>query len=318
MAAVPGPGNALPVALAPPASHPSFRHWLKRVASADLHRAALAHALLPWRVDSDVVGYVKPDVAAWLVRHAAHVFEESGGVLTALAQIHAPAARSDALADLIVRMHTAKLVSGWRNERVDVRAEPNGPALFTIERAASRALGVLAQASHLTGFSGSAIWIARRASYKAIDPGCLDNLVGGRIATGYDADATMTKEAGEEAGLPADLAKQAWATGTVEIAYPVAEGWHRERMWTYEIDLPAGWSPVNRDGEVAAFYRFPIDRLIARIASHPAEMTRDAVAVTLHALLRRGVIGRNHPEYPALVGAIRPTFLNPPRRASLD
>ncbi len=52
----------------------------------------------------------------------------------------------------------------------------------------------------------SRMWLARRSPAKAIDPGMLDNLVGGGIAAGQSVAATVVKEAWEEAGIAATLA----------------------------------------------------------------------------------------------------------------
>ncbi len=43
------------------------------------------------------------------------------------------------------------------------------------------------------------MWIARRSPTKPIDPGMLDNLVGGGLAAGLTVAQTLVKEGWEEA-----------------------------------------------------------------------------------------------------------------------
>src|SRR6185437_7257729 len=85
--------------------------------------------------------------------------------------------------------------------------------LFLIERGAARYFGVRTWAAHVNGIvhreAGAQMWLARRSRQKAVDPGLLDNLVGGGIAAGFRVDQTVVKEAWEEAGIPAPLARAA-------------------------------------------------------------------------------------------------------------
>ena len=79
--------------------------------------------------------------------------------------------------------------------------------------------GIVAYAAHLNGFvrreGRDYVWVSRRAASKNIDPGRLDNLVGGRIAAGMSVDETLRKEAWEDAyrrtphGKPVELEVEA-------------------------------------------------------------------------------------------------------------
>jgi 8-oxo-dGTP pyrophosphatase MutT (NUDIX family) len=94
---------------------------------------------------------------------------------------------------------------------------------FELERAAARYFGVLTHAAHVNGLvrrsdRAVAMWIARRSDTKAIDPGMLDNLVGGGIATGHTVASTVIKEAFEEAGIEASVASHAIGVGKVTSA----------------------------------------------------------------------------------------------------
>ena len=76
-------------------------------------------------------------------------------------------------------------VAVWRNEAFDVRADPDGPVLATIDRGLLPALGLRAVGAHLNGLvhraDGPLLWIARRSNTKLLDPGKLDHIAAGGV-----------------------------------------------------------------------------------------------------------------------------------------
>src|SRR4029077_20228556 len=127
----------------------------------------------------------------------------------------------------------------------------NGATLFDLERAAARYFGIHTFAAHANGLVGDAdrwqMWLPRRSATKAIDPGLLDNLIGGGIAAGSDAATTLVKEAWEEAGLPADAALRAKAAGSIDICRDQPDGLQRETIYVYNLWLPVNFAPENQD-----------------------------------------------------------------------
>lgn len=139
-------------------------------------------------------------------------------------------------------------IPGWRNERYRIED------LFEIERAAARPFGLDTHAVHVNGISHDGkMWLARRSPTKPIDPGLLDNLVGGGVTAGLSTMEVLLKEAWEEAGIPAELARRARPGGTAHILREVREGVQSETVHVYDLELPAGFQPRNQDGEVAEF-----------------------------------------------------------------
>lgn len=139
-------------------------------------------------------------------------------------------------------------IPGWRNERYRIED------LFEIERAAARPFGLDTHAVHVNGISHDGkMWLARRSPTKPIDPGLLDNLVGGGVTAGLSTMEVLLKEAWEEAGIPAELARRARPGGTAHILREVREGVQSETVHVYDLELPAGFRPRNQDGEVAEF-----------------------------------------------------------------
>ena len=143
------------------------------------------------------VGFLAPEVAVAAGLPAADVCD---------------VADATGLAALERRVQAAGLF-GWRGEAFDVRAEPGGVVLGQVDRGALPVLGIGAEGVHVNGFvrradGGVSLWVATRSRSKALDPGLLDHLVAGGICAGMDAAGTLEKEAWEEAGVPAGLARR--------------------------------------------------------------------------------------------------------------
>ncbi len=162
--------------------------------------------------------------------------------------------------------------SGWfrhRAEPFDVRADPDGPVLATLDRGALPAFGILADGVHLNGLveraDGTHLWVGRRAANKLLDPDKLDHLVAGGVAAGYDSRRTLEKEGWEECGLPAGLARAAIPVATIRYAMTRAEGLRRDRLHCFDLVLPDGFRPVANDGEVAEFVLLPIEEAFALV-----------------------------------------------------
>ena len=178
-------------------------------------------------------------------------------------------------------------------------ASPPGPPLLlaSLERAASRFWGTLTFGAHCNGYvtgpdgRPSHLWIARRARDKAVDPGRLDNLIGGGVPLGQTPAMTLVREGWEEAGLlPAQMAG-IQPGRRFAVLRDVAEGLQREQVSVYDLALPAGLTPRNQDGEVDSFMLMPLDRALAHAAA--GDMTVDASLATLDFALRHRLLGAN-------------------------
>ena len=184
------------------------------------------------------IGWLRPELAARLSSWPM-VFAATPERVTLL--------KPDALIPVLEVLAEDGFIPGWRNERYRIED------LFDIERAAARPFGLTTQAVHLNGIVGERMWLARRSPTKPIDPGMLDNLVGGGVSVGFSVEATLVKEAWEEAGIPAELARKAIAAGTMSVLREVPEGVQSETISVYDLELPADFRPENQDGEVSEF-----------------------------------------------------------------
>ena len=197
-----------------------------------------ASRYVPFMAGGRRIGWLQPELAARLARWPA-VFT-SGAEKVVLVD-------AAGLGPVVETLAQEGFIPGWRNERYRIAD------LFEIERAAARPFGLTTQAVHVNGIVGERMWLARRSATKPIDPGMLDNLVGGGVSVGFSVEATLVKEAWEEAGIPAELARKAKAGGTISVLREVPEGVQSETISVYDLELPADFRPQNQDGEVSEF-----------------------------------------------------------------
>jgi 8-oxo-dGTP pyrophosphatase MutT (NUDIX family) len=198
------------------------------------------------------IGWLRPELAARL-----GCFEEVFACSADRVSLRKP----EGLDPVVEQLAREGFIPGWRNERYRIED------LFEIERAAARPFGFTTQAVHLNGIVGGRMWLARRSATKPIDPGLLDNLVGGGVSAGFSIEETLRKEAWEEAGIPEQLVARATRAGTVRVLREVPEG---------NLSLPEAFTPRNQDGEVQEFRLASFDEVRAC-----EDMTHEAKLVAL-------------------------------------
>jgi 8-oxo-dGTP pyrophosphatase MutT (NUDIX family) len=224
---------------------------------------------VPFCAGRTKIGWLRPELAARLAAWP-RVFKSSADKVALL--------DAAALAGVVEALAAEGFIPGWRNERYRVAD------LFEIERAAARPFGLTTTAVHVNGIvAGEKMWLARRASNKPIDPGLLDNLVGGGLTAGLSIEELLVKEAWEEAGIPSELARTATRGGTFNILREVPEGVQSEVVHVYDLGLPADFQPRNQDGEVSEF------KLVAFAAVAAEQLTLEAELVAKDYFSRRNV-----------------------------
>ena len=282
--------------------------WMASAAMLAAIVRRLRHALapptaayLPLRVQGRVVGWLTPERARRVAGWPEYFSVGSGGVelSTALAT---DAERTQAFADVARVLAAEGALTAWRAERYAVAAQAGDAPSLELERAAARYFGVRTFAAHLNGVVGNPyrwqMWLARRSATKAIDPGLLDNLVGGGIAARRSVEDTLVKEAWEEAGIEAALARTARHAGEVRICRDQPDGLQRETIHVHDLWLPGAFRPENRDGEALEQRLCAPDAVLAAIATD--EVTADASLVIVDFLLRHGHVPRDDPSFAAL------------------
>ena len=261
--------------------------------------------LVRFEADGVLVGELTEPRARRLAAFA-EVFDVDARRVTFVRGCASIEARTSAT-DLVARTLSAEgALSAWRDERYEVRAHDAAPPAFLLERAAARYFGIRTRAVHVNGLvdtgTGTAMWIARRSPTKAIDPGMLDNLVGGGIAAGATVAQTLAKEAWEEAGIDAATVSSAKLAGTIHVRRLQRDGLQHETIHVHDLWLPSEFVPANQDGEAVEHRRVALAALPALLVHDegPEALTADASLVALDALLRLGVIDVDDPLHPWL------------------
>jgi len=273
--------------------------------------AAPARDYVPLRVGSATVGWLDADRAA-RIRQFAGVFTADGDGVAFVPALRDSASRSAALANVTATLAAEGALTPWRNELYAVAPTFGSAPWFLVERAAARYFGVHTWAAHINGVVRSStttkMWLARRSADKAINPGKLDNLVGGGVAAGVSISETLIKEAWEEAGIPREVATRAVPADPVHIWREQPDGLQSETIYVHDLWLPSDFVPANQDGEASDHRLVSLPeavRLIGLVGG-PDEVTADASLVVVDFLLRYGAIPPASRSRPALQRLLHP------------
>ena len=263
--------------------------------------AAPARVYLPLRVLGETVGWLTPERARRLAGWPEY-FKLTGEALDCAPSLATVAARTVAFAEVARKLAAEGALTAWRDERYAVVARPGETPLLEIERAAARYFGVHTFAAHANGIVGIPdrwrMWLARRSPTKPIDPGLLDNLVGGGIPSGASVADALTREAWEEAGIALPLAREAHPFGVVEIRRDQPDGLQRETIYVHDLWLPSDFVPANQDGEAVEHRLCDPEEVLAVTATN--DITADASLVIVDLLLRLGHVASGDPSLAAL------------------
>jgi 8-oxo-dGTP pyrophosphatase MutT (NUDIX family) len=264
---------------------------------------------LPLVVAGQTVGWITPQRARRLAGWPG-IFAVSRENVEVVPSLSTTAERTDGLALVARALAEENALTAWRDERYAVAVRPEAAPLFELERAAARYFGIHTVAAHANGLVAERnrwrMWIARRSPTKAIDPGLLDNLIGGGIAAGTTIAATLAREAWEEAGIPAELAGAAQLAGSVHICRDQPDGLQRETIHVHDLWLPGAFTPANQDGEAVEHRLCAPDDVLALVAT--GEVTADASLVIADFLLRRGHVAADDPSRGVLERLRAPSY----------
>lgn len=264
--------------------------------------------LLPFVADGRTVGLALADFAQNLAEWP-DVFRIDGGVLALEAGLRSPAERTAAVARPLAALRDAGVVTGWRNELYPVVDMFGDEPVLEVERAAATLLGIKTFAVNLNGYvengDEAALWLQHRAKTKPTSPDKLDVLVSGGQPTNISPFDNLIKECGEEAGIPESVARQAQDAGWIGFRARRPDGVNHGHYFNYDLALPDDFEPINTDGEVQAFYRWPIGKVID-ILSNTQDIAFDSAVVIIDFLIRHGHIAPDTPDYATIRESLQP------------
>jgi len=277
---------------------------LDRIRECNVHDPS---HFVPFTVAGVRVGWVKKSFMPQLEEFP-DVFTVSERAVAMAQHLATPDQRTDAAREVLKALAADGIIKGWRNEFYPVGTSFTAAPLMLMERAAVPFFGVRAYGIHVNGFvrDGDEIrmWIGRRASDKHTYPDQLDNMIGGGQPAGMGLMDNLVKEAEEEASIPPDLAATAVPAGAVSYCLEVEEGLRPDVLFVYDLALPPDFRPVNRDGEVAEFQLWPIDRVL-ETAAETGEFKFNCNLVVIDFAVRHGFVAPDDPDYIEIVQGLR-------------
>lgn len=279
----------------------AFLRWIA------MHNARDPHNYLDFVLEETVVGAVHRSRLPLLQAHP-DVFHVHDARVTLDPRLDTPAARTEAVAEVLREWRDAGLFPGWRDELYRVSTAFDAPPSMALERAAASTFGILRYGAHLNGIvrkeNGLHLWIARRAWNKPEHPGKLDHVVAGGIPAGLSTWEVIIKECQEEANIPPELAQRARPVSLISYMLDAGGRRHRDLIFIYDLELPESFVPQNTDGEVAEFYLWPIEQVI-EIMTTTEDFKTNNNLVVIDFLLRYGYVGPDDPHYAVIAQRLR-------------
>ena len=261
---------------------------------------------LPLFLGDERVGLVRRDNAEVLRRfpRAIEVASDSLRILP----MKDGAAITKALDEVVEALVAEGLIAKWRDEVFAITPRWGEAPLFTLDRGAVSFFGVRAYGVHMNGYrrirDRTWLWIGRRNPVKLVAPGKLDNLVAGGIGGGLGALATLVKEAGEEASIPAAVIAQARGASAITYKMEVPQGLRDDVLFVYDLVVPDDFEPQNTDGEIVEFMLMEAREVLARVRDTD-DFKFNVNLILIDFALRHGLLTAEDPDYLALVAGLR-------------
>ncbi len=265
-------------------------------------------AFRPFMIDTARFGWV---AHAFLEKLAPwpDLFRVTDNDVTLDPALKTPEDRSAALAEAGTALDRQGLIHGWRGELYAVKNRWEDPPALLAERALMPYFGFRSYGVHVNGFvrapDGLRLWIARRSDDRPNFPGLLDNTVAGGQPHGLGLMENVVKECAEEAGLPEALARTSVAAGYISYdEQPDAFRVKPDRLYCFDLEMPADLVPRNTDGEIASFHLMPVDEVMTLVRETDAFKPNCAV-VLIDFFLRHGLLTpAGTPDHAAIVEAL--------------
>ncbi len=275
---------------------------------AYIDRVAACHVFdpshyIPFVVDDRMIGQVHQDLAERMARWCGHLQIRDGllRLSNRLATFHD---RTAAMAEIAGQLRDEGRIKAWRDEPYAVREKWGAPVLFNIERGAVPSFGFEGYGVHMNGFVGHGndlhMWIGKRSPTKPTAPGKLDQMVAGGLPAGIGVMENLVKEAAEEADIPEALARQARPVGAVTYCTETAEGLRRDVLFNFDLEVPAEFQPKNTDGEIEAFFLWPVEKIMRRL-QETDDFKFNCAIIVIDFLIRRGFIGPDEDDYVEII-----------------
>ena len=283
----------------------ALMNYIEHIKICNLHNL---NAFRPFTLESCQLGYIRHEFAEKLLEFA-NVFEESGVTITLSKKLKTFKNRSRAINEVVNELICQGQLPNLSNEFYPVASNLIDPPFFQLDRSTVPYFGIRAFGVHLNGYVENAngsvdLWIARRAEDRLLCPGMLDNMVAGGQPIGLGVLENMIKECDEEAAIAKHLARKAIPVGAVSYVMETEAGLKCDTLFCFDLKLPDEFIPTNNDGEISAFYRWPIEH-VAKIVEEGFDFKFNCNLVLIDFFVRHGIIRPEHPDYLKLIKGLR-------------
>ncbi|MBB42254.1 MAG: DUF4743 domain-containing protein [Rhodospirillaceae bacterium] len=269
----------------------------------ECNNAASIDGVLPFLCEEIRVGWVEAKFAAALASFP-EVFSFGPDGISIIEDLIGYNERTLAMDKVVRSLKSEGWFGDWRDERYPVGTSFYEKSFFEIERSAVPRFGIRAYGVHVNGFvrsvEGIHLWIGRRSADKANYPELLDNMVAGGQPVGISLIENVIKEASEEASIPRPIAEKAIPVGAISYFHQSADGIKPDIMFNFDMEVPKGFVPKPRDGEMSSFELIPVE-MVMQICSETQEFKFNCALVNIDFFIRHGLLSPMHPDYLKLV-----------------
>lgn len=256
---------------------------------------------LPFFIEGESLGWIRKDLKPLLLSQKP-LFQEHQDGLQLYSSAPTFEARTQTLGlatDLIAKSYKVAM----RHEMYPVIKKWGDKPLAQIDRAAIPWFGVQGFGIHVNGYvrkaDGLYMWIGERAADRQVDPGKLDNMIGGGQPIGLTLPENLCKEAKEEAGLSPSVALSAQLIKSIHYKLEKNNGLRNDVLFVYDLELPSSVIPQNTDGEVAAFHLMSLAE-VADLVENTNRFKFNCNLVITDFLMRHSYLENRQPEFDAL------------------
>jgi 8-oxo-dGTP pyrophosphatase MutT (NUDIX family) len=215
--------------------------------------------------------------------------------------------RSVQLRTILHHLIDKKFIPKERFELYSVSRSFTDEPVALADRALISSLGFVAYGVHCNGYvkkdSGLHLWVGKRSSDRAVDPGKYDHMIAGGQPHGLTVRENLAKEAHEEAGVPANIVERAKSVGCITYNRGMQNGIRRDALFLFDLKCPDDFIPHNQDGEVETFRLMPAAEALHLI--HTTDQFKFNVNLALiDFFIRHDVIRTDEPGYAELCAGL--------------
>ena len=261
---------------------------------------------LPLTLAGKDLGRVHRDVAATLCD--AKLLVEKNNNLFLTNEASSADGRSQQLRTILHHLVEKKFIAKERFELYGVATSFKDEPVALADRALISALGFVAYGVHCNGYvkkDGLYLWVGKRSSDRATDPGKFDHMIAGGQPHGLTATENLAKEAHEEAGVPANIIKTARSVGCITYTRALPKGIRRDALFLFDLKCPDDFKPHNQDGEVEDFRLMPAQEVLERILK-TEDFKFNVNLVLIDFFIRHGIIQSDEAGYAELCAGLHP------------